>query len=475
MNKPRLFIPVTYNFVVRYILRTGLLEKISQFATPVVFLAWDSPALLQEIRQKNGEAYVLPPVVYGSRYTKIRQSIDAFFFQNRLKGPSYAIRQRHWSLSRSWRANIRAYLNEFSALFFGNFPGYWDSLQKEEARLLEDDTNIAEIRAFFRQITVDAGFSVTPFLKEEELFLRVATEQKIPLVASLLSFDNSTTRGWIPVSFQHYMVWNNFNKNQVLRAYPQVSPSQVTVVGAPQFDFYASAEYCWEESRWRKEFGIPDSRPVILYGANSHFFTPNEPFLVEQLDKAIQAGEIPGNPVILLRSHPTDRRERWEPLVKKARHIIFDNGFQPSKYSDISLEDIKRLVSTLKYSQVHINICSTMALDGAFFDKPQIAPAYDDTPGTKYDRSIRELYMAEHYQPIVESGGITQAFNRDELIFATKNALLNPGNRRQQRSAMLESLISFQDGRSADRVAGVLRLFLTKDKSDMKKRVGHEN
>ena len=40
MTKPRLLIPMSIQFSVRYILRSGLLDRLREIADPIVLLGW---------------------------------------------------------------------------------------------------------------------------------------------------------------------------------------------------------------------------------------------------------------------------------------------------------------------------------------------------------------------------------------------------------------------------------------------------
>ena len=40
------------------------------------------------------------------------------------------------------------------------------------------------------------------------------------MITSILSFDNITKRGWIPVLYDVYLLWNASNRAQLNRIYP---------------------------------------------------------------------------------------------------------------------------------------------------------------------------------------------------------------------------------------------------------------
>jgi hypothetical protein len=182
------------------------------------------------------------------------------------------------------------------------------------------------------------------------------------------------------------------------------------------------------------------------------------------LDDAIEANEIPGKPVILFRRHPVDPMERWQKVLQRARHVVVDNPWQLGAkvlgHTNIGVDDICKLASTLYYSGVHVNVASTMTVDGAIFDKYQVGPAYDDSPSRKYNRAALECYHQEHFLPIAQSGGIDIARTRQNLIRAVRSGFTNPQQMREGRRRIVQEICTFDDGRCASRVASAVREFI---------------
>jgi hypothetical protein len=167
--------------------------------------------------------------------------------------------------------------------------------------------------------------------------------------------------------------------------------------------------------------------------------------------------------VILLRRHPADTSARWADVVREAKHVVFDEPWPSGelpKYSNIRDEDIAKLVSSLKHSAVHVNVGSTMTVDGAVFDRPQVGPAYDDRPGRPYDRTMRELYAHEHFLPITRSGGLNIVHDRAALIRAVRAGLEQPHVRAAARRQLVREIITFTDGQSTQRVLAELSRLL---------------
>lgn len=463
MKKPRLLIPVTMQFSVRYLLRTGLLARIGEYAQPVIALGWEDESLTKEFKDCGAEVHRLPTLQRGLGYERVRDALK-IWHQMRLASPSTAIDERRSAAqltwSERWRARARRKIYQWQL----HNPRTANSLLEREQQLLSTDTNAWEFALLCKRLKIDAAFSLTPYLPDEEMLLRVCRAQALPLCTAILSFDNITTRGWIPVQFDRYLLWNNYNKNELLRSYPMVSAEAVTIVGPAQFDFYWNRNYLWDEAEWRRRLHLPASQPVLLYGAGHFSIVPHEPHFVAQLDDAIESGEIPERPVILFRRHPNDPSERWQPLLKRARHVIYDDPWPANGpilgRTNVRAENIERLTSSLCHSDVHVSVSSTMTIDGSIFDRPQIGPAYDDRPGGKYDRICYELYLREHYLPITNSGGLDLVKSRVAMVEAVRNALRRPSALAKGRKQLVRDICTYTDGQCTARVDTALRQFL---------------
>lgn len=462
-TKPRLLIPITIQFSVRYVVRSGLLERISAFAEPSVALGWDDPALQAELEGRGVPVYRLAPAAQSQRYRRLRRWLqDAFFARSR--SVTVGIDARRDALGRAPGENAKIALRGALCRALGAVEPAYRALKSREGRLVWQETSIAQSEALLDDIFPDALLSLTPYYAEEEFLMRVAAMRGFPLAAAILSFDNLTTKGWLPPHFDHYFLWNAYNRDELRRLYPQTKEWPVSITGTPQFDFYYRPEYVWDEATWRAKLGLPAGRPVILYAAGPASIVPHEPHWVAQIDAAIEDGSIAGRPVILLRRHPVDPAGRWLPLLRQGRHIVFDEPWQPGVEvigkTNVSDEDIRRLASSLCHAGVHVSGSSTMAIDGAIFDRPQVNPAYDDRPGRRYDRAMRELYLREHYLPITRSGGIVLAESRAALVQAINDGFAHPERDRDGRRRMVEAICTFTDGRSTERVAAALEEFL---------------
>lgn len=336
-------------------------------------------------------------------------------------------------------------------------------LYKSERNLLKSDTNFPEYIEWLKSLDLDAVFSVTPFHKQEDILLSAGNCLGLKMMASILSFDNITKRGWIPITYHQYVVWNDRNKKELLKLYPSVKTNQVHVCGAPQFDFYFMADRILPIDQWRLINGIGTPRPTIFYSGGAADLFPNEMQYVKDLLFQIEAGLIRNNPFILFRSHPADNPDRWITAFSGSQNIGFQSSWgkhNGSLYSDVSEIEISNLCSTLFYTDVHVSLCSTMTVDGSAFDKPQIAPFYDST-NRRNERRLRQLYDQEHYQDIIASGALRFVTSKDAWAEVINHSLLHPEECEKHRRMLLKKVIHFNDGKSTARVVDAIERFLT--------------
>ncbi|MBN1566186.1 MAG: CDP-glycerol glycerophosphotransferase family protein [Anaerolineae bacterium] len=462
MSRPRLLIPISGHFTVRYLVRTGMLAELSSFAQPVILLRWDNVALKLELESLGAEVYPMPRYHDTPDIERLRSRLT---FHHFLKSGSSSIiidrRRKKRVRGRSYA--LKRTLREWKMRFELARPQPVARLQAEEERLFWAQSNAQEIEATLRQIKPDAFFSITPYTNDEPALSRVAQRLGLKLCTAILSFDNITTRPPLPVIFDRYLLWNAYNKNELLRDYTGIDESQIRIVGAPQFDFYWDDQYVWDEQVWREFYHVPADRPIVFFGAGFYEVAPHEHFILQQLDQAITNREIPHNPIIIFRRHPVDPVGRWQDILAQAQNVIVDTPWTGTSHTgdaDISRQEIEKLVSLLKHTHVHINTSSTLTVDGAVFDKPQIGPAYDDVGNRKFDRIMRDLYEREHFLPITYSGGLDLVHSRDQLITAVTSALANPAAGAEGRRKLVEEIITFTDGKATQRVVAALKEFL---------------
>jgi len=462
MSKKRLIVTISYSFSIRYIVRSGMLDALKNFCEPVVIITWQQDDLIEELKAKGIEVHVITEPIQTQVYKEIRRKIDIWFDHFKLKG-QYKKNQRNY-LDQYIPLRSRLIRNTskwWNVLKFYN-KSYRDNFFIKEYNLLKETEAYKQMHATIKSLNADAVFTVTPFHRQEDILLRVCNDLGLKMLTAILSFDNITKRGWIPITYHVYMVWNKANKAQLYQIYDEAQTKEVYITGAPQFDFYFKPGNLFAKEEWKKIVGLPlqNNKKIILYAGGPQALFPKEPMYLKAIDKAINNGIIK-DAVVLFRCHPIDKIERWKQALDNTSHIFFDaswTGNDKLGNTNVTTHDVRKLASTLAFTDVHINLCSTMSVDGSAFSKPQIGPAYLDTKHAS--QLLEQLYWQEHFIPVMQTGGVVLAHSEDELIQHINNALLHPENYTRANDQILDAIITYKDGMSTQRVVNVIQDYL---------------
>jgi hypothetical protein len=443
---------------VRYLHPTGVLERLRTFCDPVVGLGWPDAELAELLAADGIEVVELPAAALQHDYRMYRRRLD-LLHQRRLATPT--------------RAVLRGLFHEREPLFVravGDVrrvidtvrvrrPGGAAAVEAGEADAIERWTNVREFGAVLAGRSIDAVVSVTPYHDQDGLVLWAAEQAGIPTLTSVISFDNPTTRARLIARSGRILVWNRFNADEILRAYPDLDPTRVGVIGAPQFDLHHRPDLLVDERTWRDQLSLPHDRPVVLYGAGPTSLVRHEHRIVEALDRAIDDGRIAGEPHLLVRRHPADDPTAWSGHAARLRHATVVDpwaaGSDPHR-SWPTRDDLVVQMSSLAHSAVHVNVCSSMTLDGSVFDRPQVGPTF--VPGDPAASAVvASFYRQEHWQPIARSGGLATAGDDAELAAAVDDALARPERRREGRRRLVADTLTYVDGCSSERLADEVR------------------
>jgi len=468
MPKPKVLFLLSFNFQIRYLIRSGIINRMAANCEPLILLMWNQPDLKYELEEIGFKVILMPYTTEPLLAKILRNRIDHYYFNKILKSETTGIRLKHKLHLLNIKKKVRFWINNLKSKFYNKSNFEKDKL--ELSILLQSLPEWSKLEEVFKNNHIDHVFTTAPFLLSEELVCRVACFLEIPIFYSVLSFDNPTTRGFIPFIPKRISVWNNFNKEQLGRIWGEQILKAIDVTGPPQFDFYFKQEYALKELDWRITKNMPLDRLVIMYGANAKYFIPEEYRILELLDNAIESGRIIGKPIVLLRPHPTDSFADWDSIVKKLKHTYIERSIGKNeseininnKFSNFTFDDITSFCSTLANTKVHISYASTLALDGICFNKPQICPYFSPAPKISSHKVIRNLYHTEHYEPITKSGAVLFPDTEDSLIEAINSSLNKPDELKKERENLNKIYLNNTNGNAVDLLVKSFQNYLVK-------------
>lgn len=285
----------------------------------------------------------------------------------------------------------------------------------------------------------------------------------IPTATFIFSWDNLTSKGRIAAPFDHFLVWSEHMRRELLRYYPDVSDDRVHVVGTPQFDPYVDDQLIWSRDEFFRKVGADPSRPLICYSGGDKQTCPEDPQHVRVLMELIRDGYIQNNPQVLLRPAPVDEGSRYEEVRRAYPELIYARPSWvhavPGDWSRVIplREDVQFLANLTHHADLNVNLASTMTLDFAIHDKPVVNIAFDIASPPPFGVPLWDFfYQFEHYRPVAELGAARFARSPVELARHVNDYLENPALDRESRRRLVELEVEMPLGRSTGKIIRVL-------------------
>ncbi len=277
-------------------------------------------------------------------------------------------------------------------------------------------------------------------------------------VAFLFSWDNLTSQGRLLDIYDHFLVWNESIRDDLLRIYPHFDPARVHVTGTPQFDGHFDPRNHMSRQGWADLVGVDATRPVVLYSTGMPWLTPGEPYIVEQIADALATMSDLGSPQLLVRVYAKDTTDQFDDLRLRRRDIAFVPPSWEPNYLTPLPADSALWASTLLHVDAGINIASTVSLELAMFDKPILNIAYTPPGIPPAHADFSRYYRFDHYRPVVASGAVTLVDNASMLSTTIREAIEHPDRQAGVRKALLDQFFGHRlDGEGGLRVAAALR------------------
>lgn len=296
--------------------------------------------------------------------------------------------------------------------------------------------------------------------------LKEATIRKLPVIALVSSWDNFTTKGFFPFGVKKLVVWNDVMKQEAteLFGFPD---KDIFMSGIPRFDNYFNKKGIRSKETFFKSFDLDLNKKLVTYttGNKSLVLPPGDKTSAEvdiacQLAEAIHKGEL-GDAQLLVRLHPLAEESDFEPL-KSMENVVLQIPGKNDAFRDrlFSKQDDIEIAETVLYSDVVLNVASTMTIDSAVFDTPSISVSFDARTPLPMEHSAKRIYEYEHYRKLRETGGVHLVHSPEEMIEQTRCYLIDPSINKEKRQAIVKQQCKFTDGKSGERVADGILTYL---------------
>ncbi len=299
--------------------------------------------------------------------------------------------------------------------------------------------------------------------------LRMAANLKVPVISLVSSWDNLTSKGFFPFQLNSLVVWNDVIKNEAIDLF-NFPTEKIVVTGIPRYDFFFNLTKFSPKEEFCNKFGLDPNKRIILYGTGSATTgrtpmdaTSPEPeinaFIAEKMNEGCFGNDVQ----LIVRLHPQANPESYKILDGVPNVYVHVPG-KIASFQDrlFSASDDQEFAESLNYSDVVINLNSTITIDAAVFNVPIICINYDHRGNRPFRYSVLRMYEFDHYAKLLKTGGFRLANSKEDLLDAINEALMNPSILEEGRKRILEQQCHFTDGKAGERTADHLIEFLSK-------------
>ena len=437
----------------RNLLRTDFLKTLKEnpeVRTVILSPIGDDPGFRQEFEAANVCVEKWPRTKVGFWEKRLKNLKDYIWVS---RGLTQAIRVRRLAQRGKWGLMWRDALGSVA----------------KHARITEQQINDWELAIYTSQASIAELYNryqpdLVIFTRLFGTNLHVIEEAKkrgIPVLCLVESWDNFICKGPLSIIPDRMAVWNHgmVKEANELHNFPE---ENVEVVGVPQFDLYTDNRTFLDRQHFFETHGLDPEKKLITYAASTEGFIPEEPDVFEMVYQVLQAERL-GTPVqVMLRLHPITspalrdeyfRRFSGRPNVtvqRPGRTSTLHDGWDPS------WSDMVNLASTIYYSDIIVNIASTMAIDAAVMDKPVVAVAFGVKGQQTRSKFFDNIFEHSHYRKLVETAGLRLVQSSHDLADAVRSYLVDPTIDGPGRSRLREELCFQLDGQAGMRAASVV-------------------
>lgn len=249
-----------------------------------------------------------------------------------------------------------------------------------------------------------------------------AKNKNIPVHTVIYSWDN-LPKARLNVVADNYLVWSDNMKQEMEDYYPEIPSEKVVVTGTPQFEFYKEASNIIPKEDFYHRFGLEPNKKIVCYSGDDTLTCPDDPAYLRDLATALVQNGYDATHQILLRRCPVDFSDRYDSVLKEFASLIkvADPLWIKTRREDWggiypTYEDVKLLVSTAYYSDVVVNLGSTMAFDFSMFDKPCVYLNYDQEEKVNPSWSVKSIYQFQHFRSMPDARAVLWLHSPEEII-----------------------------------------------------------
>jgi len=321
--------------------------------------------------------------------------------------------------------------------------------------------------------------------------MREAKKYGAKIATPILSWDNTSGKGMGGAVPDHTITWTKVMKKELIE-YHDFPREKVSVGGIAHFDIYYGQEKFLPKEDIFKKFDLDIDKKLIFFATKSPTSYPWNADIAYIIAEAIAKEKISFPAQLLIRIHPlhfvVKRNKRVhihlvEEYYKIAEKYSFVKIDKPDILSDKLTMDMPefeqiKLASILRYTDVLVNIFSTLNIEASIMDVPTVNIVFEGkTERKKRVRQSIDIDLNQvHNQRIIVTGALKMCYNPEELITSINDYLNNPSLNKKQREVLVEQEAGPFKGTAGKKIAEIMmNLLQDSDQSIDKAKVYSRN
>jgi hypothetical protein len=409
----------------------------------ILFHNLDRNAILDIQTITNIENEILIPDYQETLIVLFLRELICF---SRLKFNSKLVKNKsiikNWTWSKKTGSKFLFYkLIEFASILFNSYSSIL-KLENIYQKVIRKNIFYKKVKDIFEQNNPKSIFCTHQRGLKMATIFAVAHDLKIPSTTVIYSWDN-LPKARLALRSNKYLVWSDYMKNEMKIYYPEINQNNVFVTGSPQFEFYNDKNNIIDKAVFYEKYNLDINKKIICFSGDDELTSPDDPKYLNDIANQLKLKNLDNNFQILFRRCPVDVSGRYDSVIKNHSDLIkiadpLWNFNKNKSWETIypTFKDVELLVSTVFYSDLVINIGSTMAFDFVMFEKPCIFINYDQEFKTDKNWSSKIIYDLQHFRSMPNQDVVIWVNNQDEIIdkivkalkFDNKNSMIEWSN-----------------------------------------------
>lgn len=265
--------------------------------------------------------------------------------------------------------------------------------------------------------------------------LTAAQDLGITTASFIFSWDN-LPKATMVVEADHYFVWSEYMKKELLNYYPHIKANQVHITGTPQFEPHLNQSLRQSREVFFGEQGLELSKKYICFSGDDITTSPDDPQYLHDLAEAVQDLNSKGEKMaIIFRRCPVDFSDRYDKVLEMHKDLIVQIAPKWEKAGEMwntilpTKEDLELQVNTILHSEAVVNLGSSMVFDFAIFGKPCLYLNYEVPDKTKVEWSPEKVYKFVHFRSMPTGGEVFWLNSKEEIPSKLGEALKNSNDK----------------------------------------------